>query len=241
MVSPIIIALDYPHLTQALSFVNQLNHQSCAVKVGKELFTQAGPELVRQLVSLNFNVFLDLKFHDIPSTTSKAVVAAAHLGVWMINVHALGGMNMMKACRQALDDLCLANPPLLIAVTVLTSMNQSDLKSIGVPDPIENQVLRLAQLAQQSGMDGVVCSAQEVSKIKAACGDSFLTITPGIRSLKSDHADQSRVMTPVEALKQGSDYLVIGREVTQSNNPQETLSALLTNIQPHTTSKSYDS
>ncbi|MBE8215194.1 MAG: orotidine-5'-phosphate decarboxylase [Endozoicomonadaceae bacterium] len=230
MLSPIIVALDFSNQADALSIVNQLHCQQCAVKIGKELFTATGPGLIQQLIQMHFKIFLDLKFHDIPSTTSKAVVAAAKLGVWMVNVHASGGFEMMHACRQALDDLNLESPPLLIAVTILTSMDQDALRSIGIQNSVEDQVLHLAQLAKMSGMDGVVCSAHEVSNIKAVCGQDFLTVTPGVRSITEQHVDQKRVMTPIEALEQGANYLVMGREITQSNHPKQTLSHLIDQV-----------
>ena len=218
-ISPIVVALDYPTQLQALYMAKQLDPSRCRVKVGKELFTSAGPAVIEQLHKLNFDVFLDLKFHDIPNTCAGAVAAAAELGVWMVNVHASGGERMMNAAAEAIANK--HNKPLLIAVTVLTSMEQSDLAGIGLDIEPQQQVKRLAQLARQSGMDGVVSSAQEIELIKELCGKDFLTVTPGIRPTGSAAGDQRRIMTPQEAVNIGGDYLVVGRPITQSTNPQQ--------------------
>jgi orotidine-5'-phosphate decarboxylase len=225
----IIVALDFSSADAALELVDKLDPAKCRLKVGKELFTRSGPQLVQALQGRGFDVFLDLKFHDIPNTTSAAVAAAADLGVWMVNVHASGGMNMMTACRERLEPFG-ADRPLLIAVTVLTSMNADDLAGTGVTDSPELQVSRLATLTKNCGLDGVVCSAQEAPKLKAEQGNEFKLITPGIRPLTSDKGDQHRVMTPAEALKAGSDYLVIGRPITRAADPLAALEAIYSEV-----------
>ena len=221
----IIVALDFPSDQPALALVDQLDPAKCRLKVGKELFTRSGPALVRDLQSRGFDVFLDLKFHDIPNTTSAAVAAAADLGVWMVNVHASGGEKMMTACRDRLESFG-KDRPLLIAVTVLTSMGPEDLAGIGITDSPEAQVSRLATLARNCGLDGVVCSAQEAPALKAEQGKDFKLVTPGIRPLSADKGDQQRIMTPTDALKAGSDYLVIGRPITQAADPLAALEAI---------------
>ncbi len=218
----IIIALDYDSLEKALDIVNQLDPKLCRLKVGKEMFTLFGPEWVKQLVSLGFDVFLDLKFHDIPNTVAKACAAAAHLGVWMINVHATGGSAMMKAARASLDAFG-DNRPLLTAVTILTSMSADEYSSIGYKRDIQQQVLHLAKLAQEAKLDGVVCSALEAKNLSAELGKDFKLVTPGIRPEGSDKGDQARVMTPKQALQAGASYLVIGRPITQSKEPLKKL------------------
>ena len=217
--SPIVVALDYPTPAQAIEMAKQLDPSKCRVKVGKELFTASGPAILEQLHKLNFDVFLDLKFHDIPNTCAGAVAVAADLGVWMVNVHASGGERMMNAAADAIANK--NNKPILIAVTVLTSMEQSDLAGIGVDVSPRQQVERLAKLSKQSGMDGVVSSAQEIELIKDLCGEGFLTVTPGIRPVGSASGDQRRIMTPHEAVNAGGDYIVIGRPITQAANPQQ--------------------
>ncbi len=221
----IIVALDFPSQDPALALADQLDPAKCRLKVGKELFTRSGPELVKSLQGRGFDVFLDLKFHDIPNTTSAAVAAAADLGVWMVNVHASGGEKMMVACRERLESFG-ADKPLLIAVTVLTSMSDADLAGIGITDSAEAQVSRLAALTRNCGLDGVVCSAQEAPRLKAEQGADFQLITPGIRPLTADKGDQQRIMTPTDALKAGSDYLVIGRPITQASDPLAALEAI---------------
>lgn len=216
----IIVALDYPDRDQALQMARQLDPALCRVKVGKELFTRCGPGIVEALHALNFEVFLDLKFHDIPNTTARAVRAAAELGVWMVNVHASGGTRMMAAAREQLEQV-KDNRTLLIAVTVLTSMQREDLAEIGLDvDPMEH-VVRLAKLTQAAGLDGVVCSAQEVSAIREAVAGDFALVTPGIRPADSERGDQQRIMTPEQAILTGSDYLVVGRPITQASVPVE--------------------
>lgn len=221
----IIVALDFPSRDPALALVDQLDPKKCRLKVGKELFTRSGPQLVEALQGRGFEVFLDLKFHDIPNTTSAAVAAAADLGVWMVNVHASGGEKMMTACRERLEPFG-ADKPLLIAVTVLTSMTAEDLAGIGIPNSPEAQVSRLATLTRNCGLDGVVCSAQEAPRLKKEQGDEFQLITPGIRPLTADKGDQQRIMTPSDALEAGSDYLVIGRPITQAADPLAALEAI---------------
>ena len=216
--SPVVVALDYSSAQEALRLVDQLNPDQCRIKVGKELFTSAGCNVVESLIGRGFDVFLDLKFHDIPNTCAKAVSAAADMGVWMVNVHASGGRRMMEAAAEALDKKS-GSKPLLIGVTVLTSMDASDLADIGLAVSPEEQVVRLATLAESSGLDGVVCSAREVALIRQNCQAGFVTVTPGIRPSWSDSQDQKRIMTPVEAQKAGVDYMVIGRPITQSDNP----------------------
>lgn len=228
-ISPIVVALDYPTPKQAIEMAQQLDPTKCRVKVGKELFTASGPAILEQLHKLNFDVFLDLKFHDIPNTCAGAVAAAAELGVWMVNVHASGGERMMNAAAEAIANK--NNKPLLIAVTVLTSMEQSDLAGIGLDISPQQQVERLAKLSKQSGMDGVVSSAQEIELIKDICGKDFLTITPGIRPAGSASGDQRRIMTPEEAVNIGGDYLVIGRPITQSSNPKDACLDIINSLQ----------
>lgn len=227
--SPIIVALDFADQQSALQMADQLDPALCRVKVGKELFTRSGPALVDALVKRGFDVFLDLKFHDIPNTVAAAVSAAADLGVWMVNVHASGGPRMMAAARAALEPLG-SQRPLLIAVTVLTSMGADELHAIGVSASPADQVGRLAQLAQQSGLDGVVCSALETQQLARAHGREFALVTPGIRPADAALDDQTRVATPRAALQNGSHYLVIGRPITRSVNPIETLRTILTEI-----------
>lgn len=213
----IIVALDYPDAASALQLVKQLDPAMCRLKVGKELFTSAGPALVGNLVERGFGVFLDLKFHDIPNTVAKACEAASRLGVWMLNVHASGGSVMMAAAKEAVQKA--ERPPLLIAVTVLTSMNETVWKEIGFNDDIPTSVLRLARLTQASGLDGVVCSAQEAPVLRRELGASFSLVTPGIRPADASLDDQSRVLTPAAAIRNGASYLVIGRPITQAADP----------------------
>jgi orotidine-5'-phosphate decarboxylase len=220
----VLVALDFADAQTALDFVKFLSPSLCRLKVGKELFAVAGPDFVKALVALQFDVFLDLKYHDIPNTVAKAVQAAARMGVWMVNVHALGGRKMMQAAQAALNEL--ENKPLLIAVTVLTSMEQSDLTEIGLSGTPQDNVLRLAKLAQASGLDGVVCSAQEASVLRTHLGDTFCLVTPGIRPAGSDVNDQKRIMTPKEAIHAGASYLVVGRPITQSAEPLNVLNEI---------------
>ncbi len=222
--SPVIVALDYDNQRSALALADKLDPSQCRLKVGKELYTAVGPELVSGLVSRGFDVFLDLKFHDIPNTVAKAIGAAADLGVWMANVHASGGTRMMAAAKQALQQRGSAMR--LIAVTVLTSMDESDLRELGIQRSLSDHVMHLAQLAKNAGLDGVVCSAQEASVLKAALGADFQLITPGIRLADSAADDQRRIVTPQDAMRLGSDYLVIGRPITQAADPLQALLAI---------------
>ncbi|NOU49272.1 orotidine-5'-phosphate decarboxylase [Pseudoalteromonas sp. JBTF-M23] len=225
----VLIALDYDDRQAALNFVKQLSPSECRLKVGKEMFTYFGPEFVKELVALGFDVFLDLKFHDIPNTVAKAVTAAAELGVWMVNVHASGGFEMMQKAKEALAKYG-ENAPMLIAVTVLTSMDQGQLLRLGIEKTPQDQVVYLAKLAQEAGLDGVVCSAQEAHLLKSQLGDSFKLVTPGIRPAGSDAGDQKRIMTPQKAVAAGSDYLVIGRPITQASDPVATLQEINASI-----------
>ena len=220
----IIVALDYADAPSALKLVEQLDPTLCRLKVGKELFTATGPQFVETLVRSNFGVFLDLKFHDIPNTVAKACAAASNLGIWMLNVHASGGTEMMQAAKLAVDNS--TNKPLLIAVTVLTSMNQQTLNQIGIQTDLATHVLNLARLTQQAGLDGVVCSALEAQMLRAQLGNEFCLVTPGIRPANASQDDQSRIVTPANALAMGSSYLVIGRPITQAENPLKALEAI---------------
>ncbi len=222
--SPLIIALDYASLDAALCMADQLDPARCRLKVGKELFTRSGPDVLDALHGRGFQVFLDLKFHDIPNTVAGAVQAAAEQGVWMVNLHAGGGRRMMEAARQRLDANGLATH--LIAVTVLTSMEAADLAEVGVSATPEDQVERLALLARDCDMDGVVCSAQEASRLRELCGADFLKVTPGIRPSFAQADDQRRVMTPAKAMASGSTQLVVGRPVTQAKDPMAALAAI---------------
>jgi orotidine-5'-phosphate decarboxylase len=214
--SPVIVALDFPSERETLQLVDQLEPALCRLKVGKELFTRCGPELVKQLVARNFDVFLDLKYHDIPNTVARACAAAADLGVWMLNVHALGGEKMMLAAKQALAD---KNPPLLIAVTWLTSSGQLELDALGIKSTPLQMVSRLAAMSKNAGLDGVVCSAQEAPILRQEMGNEFILVTPGIRLANSKQDDQCRVVTPEKAMSDGASYLVIGRPITQAIDP----------------------
>lgn len=220
----VIVALDFPDADQALAFTGRLSPQLCRVKIGKELFTSAGPDLVRRIVAQGFDVFLDLKYHDIPNTVAQACQAAARLGVWMLNVHALGGRSMMEAARAAIE--AAPRRPLLIAVTVLTSHGQGELDDVGIVGDPQSAALRLARLAKTAGMDGVVCSAQEASLLRAALGDDFLLVTPGIRPGQAEADDQKRVTTPAAAVSAGASYLVIGRPITRAPDPMAALQAI---------------
>jgi orotidine-5'-phosphate decarboxylase len=213
----VIVALDYGSVDEALAFVRRLDPARCRLKVGKELFTIGGPALLAPMIDRGFDVFLDLKYHDIPNTVAAACRAAASLGVWMMNVHASGGRQMMEAAREALS--VSSQPPKLIAVTVLTSLSVADLSAIGFTQSTQLLVERLAQLAQASGMDGVVCSAQEAQSLRALCGPGFDLVTPGIRLPDSAKDDQQRIVTPQMAMRYGADYLVIGRPITRANDP----------------------
>jgi len=221
MESKLIIALDYPSAEQALGFVKTLHPDICKLKVGFELFVASGPDFVRSLVDKGFDVFLDLKFHDIPNTVASACKSASELGVWMMNVHASGGNKMLEAAKMALSDM--NSDAKLIAVTVLTSMDQSQLNSIHVNNTPEEQVMLLARLAHHANLDGVVCSAQEASMLRKELGDGFLLVTPGIRPKGSASGDQSRIMTPAQAKQAGVSYIVVGRPVTKAEKPLDVI------------------
>jgi orotidine-5'-phosphate decarboxylase len=226
--SKIIVALDYPEAAPALELAARLSPLLCRLKVGKELFTATGPQLLEQLMRRGFEVFLDLKFHDIPNTAAQACKAAAALGVWMVNVHGMGGRKMMEAAKEAVAQA--EHPPKLIAVTVLTSMAQEDLAELGILATPAEMVLRLAKLAQDSGLDGVVCSAQEAATLRRECGDAFCLVTPGIRPADAQADDQQRIMTPRAALENGASYLVIGRPITRAPDPLRALQEISKDI-----------
>jgi len=214
---PVVVPLDFASAEEALALADRLSPEQCRVKVGKELFTRAGPAIVEELQRRGFEVFLDLKFHDIPNTVAGAVRAAGELGVWMVNVHAGGGRRMMEAAAESL--VSLARKPLLIGVTVLTSMSEEDMRELGYAESPAQRVSRLAALAADSGMDGVVCSAREAAELRAARGTDFCLVTPGIRLAGDDAQDQRRVVTPADAVSLGADYLVIGRSITGAPDP----------------------
>jgi orotidine-5'-phosphate decarboxylase len=230
--SSVIVALDFSSEQETMQLVNQLEPELCRLKVGKELFTRCGPSLVRQLVDKKFDVFLDLKYHDIPNTVAQACLAAAELGVWMLNVHALGGEKMMQAARQAVVSNAAAGhcSPLLIAVTWLTSSGQAELDALGIKATPQEMVSRLAAMAKNAGLDGVVCSAQEAPLLRRSMGEEFLLVTPGIRLANSQQDDQCRVVTPEKAIADGASYLVIGRPITQSSEPCKVLRTIISEI-----------
>lgn len=222
----VIVALDFPEGKKALEFSERLDPSLCRLKVGKELFTSSGPDLVESLMKRGFELFLDLKFHDIPNTVASACKAASSLGVWMMNVHALGGSAMMKAAREALED----SPSMLIAVTLLTSMGIEDIREIGLNGEPDEIVDRLASLAKSCHLDGVVCSAREASMLRRKFGPDFRLVTPGIRPSGSEPGDQKRIMTPREAILAGSDYLVIGRPIREANDPNRLIENIMEEI-----------
>ena len=224
----IIVALDYDELTPVKNLVGRLNPSLCRLKIGKELFTSCGPQVVDLVQNQGFEVFLDLKFHDIPVTTAKACKAASNLGVWMVNVHALGGKRMMEAAKNAIDST--SNGTKLIGVTILTSHDQDEITKIGIHTPLDDQVNRLAKLAYQAGLDGVVCSAQETKILRESIGDDFLLVTPGIRPEGAALNDQKRAVTPHQAMVNGSSYLVIGRPITQAEDPIAVLESISASI-----------
>lgn len=226
--SNIIVALDYPSADAALAMADKLDPARCRLKIGKELFTRSGPDIVRSLQQKGFDIFLDLKYHDIPNTVANACAAAADLGVWMVNVHTLGGPAMLSAARQAIGSH--HDAPLLIGVTLLTSMDQQTFDAIGLQDTITDTVLRLAVLAADNGLDGVVCSAQETAMLKAELGSQFQLVTPGIRPAGSAKGDQHRIMTPSQAVQAGSHYLVIGRPITAASDPLQKLIEIETEL-----------
>lgn len=225
----IVVAMDYDNLSDCISMAKRLSPNDCRLKVGKELFTAAGPQVVESLMGLGFDVFLDLKFHDIPNTTAKAVTAAANLGVWMVNVHASGGERMMTAAREAIDKSS-GQKPILIGVTVLTSMEESDLVGVGVSRSPAAQVEFLSKLAHKSGLDGIVCSAQEANLMRNLHGDDFVLVTPGIRLASSPADDQRRTLTPREAIQAGSHYLVVGRPITKAEDPVATCASIIQSL-----------
>lgn len=229
MTSKIIVALDFEKEAEALALVDQIDPSLCRLKVGKEMFTTLGINFIKQLHQRNFDVFLDLKYHDIPNTVARAVHSAADLGVWMVDLHASGGLRMMEEAKKILEPYG-KDAPLLIAVTVLTSMEDLDLLQIGINASPMEQVLRLVHLTQRAGLDGVVCSPQEVEILRNTCGKEFKLVTPGIRPIGTDFGDQRRVMTPTAAIRAGSDYLVIGRPITQADNPAEVLRSINVSI-----------
>ena len=220
----IIVALDFASRQAASNLVERLDPSRCKLKVGKELFVAAGPDYVSELVHHGYDVFLDLKFHDIPNTVAAACRAAAQLGVWMINVHALGGRAMLEAAREALENV--SAPPKLIAVTLLTSLQDADLIEIGIAGSTQQAVSSLANLTQNCGLDGVVCSAREVSRLRRERGKEFLLVTPGIRPENAERGDQVRIATPAEAMLNGASYLVVGRPITQAADPLAALAAI---------------
>ena len=226
MENKIIIPLDLEY-SEAINIARVLDPKICRLKVGSQLFTSIGPKIIQELDNLNFEVFLDLKFHDIPNTVYKAIKSAADLGVWMVNVHASGGMKMLEAAKRGIEGY--DKPPLLIGVTVLTSLSNESLAEIGLEN-IPDQVSRLGVLVKDSGLDGVVCAASDSASIKQQFGREFLTVTPGIRQTNTDLGDQSRVSTPYDAIKNGSDYLVIGRPITGSDNPRNALEKIYEEI-----------
>ena len=224
----VIVALDFPDAGAALAMASRLDPALCRVKVGKELFVAAGPAVVERLQASGFEVFLDLKFHDIPNTVAGACRAAARLGVWMLNVHARGGSAMMRAAREAVAGV--AKPPLLIGVTVLTSLSDAELGEIGFSGSAADNVARLSRLAAASGLDGVVCSAEEAAMLRETLGTGFVSVTPGIRLPGDAKGDQSRVVTPEDAVRRGAHYLVIGRPVTRSADPSATLQSIVRSL-----------
>jgi orotidine-5'-phosphate decarboxylase len=221
---PIIVALDYAQAEPALALARRLDPAHCRLKVGKQLFTREGPQVVCRLQELGFEIFLDLKFHDIPNTVAGACRAAAELGVWMVNVHASGGRRMLVAARESVD--AATTPPLLVAVTLLTSLDAGDLRDTGVGgEPVE-QVTRLARLAHGCGLDGVVCSPTDLEALASAVPHEFLRVTPGVRPAEKDDGDQKRVATPARAIAGGAHYLVIGRPITQAADPVAALAGV---------------
>ncbi|MBV54062.1 MAG: orotidine-5'-phosphate decarboxylase [Coxiellaceae bacterium] len=223
---PIIIALDQDTDSQVMSFVRQLSPSQCRLKVGKYLFVRYGAHLIEQLMSLGFEIFLDLKFHDIPHTVRQACQAAAELGVWMLNVHCQGGEAMLHAAVEGVNRAASSQRPLLVGVTLLTSLRAQDLHALKFEASVDELVCHYAKMAEQAGLDGVVCSAQEAQRLRQQCSESFTLVTPGIRLLPSDSDDQHRIQTPQQALSNGADYLVIGRPITQSLDPLAQLTAL---------------
>lgn len=229
MTSPIIVAMDVPRRAAALALADKLDQKSCRLKVGMELFTRAGPQIIEDLQRLGFEIFLDLKYHDIPNTVTGAIRAAMELGVWMTNVHCLGGPQMLEAAAKARQSVA-GKSPILIGVTVLTSMDAASLDAVGIHDTPQNEVLRLAKLAQDAGLDGVVCSGQEAATLRAETSGSFVLVTPGIRLPEGSADDQARIMTPEKAVMAGANYLVVGRPITGAPDPRAALHEFNTRI-----------
>ena len=229
MENKIIVALDFDSSSRALNFVDNLDPKLCRLKIGKELFTAAGPNLVEAMIEKEFDVFLDLKFHDIPNTVASAVQVAADLGVWMLNVHISGGSTMMQSAKDAILSH-RDRKPILIGVTVLTSITSTELSEIGIDNNLKDHVVKLAKLAYQSGLDGVVCSAEEAKLLRNSMPADFILVTPGIRREQDAAGDQKRVITPSQAIRNGSDYLVVGRPITQAASPSAALAAFNSEI-----------
>jgi len=227
MKSPIIVALDMES-KRALELAKKLNPQECKVKVGSQLFTADGPIIIDKLNELGFDIFLDLKFHDIPNTVKKAVEAVIKMGVWMLNVHSLGGKEMLRAAYEVVEKVSIK--PLLVGVTVLTSLNDKSLKEVGLGLNTEDQVLLLAELCQTEGLNGVVCSANELSVLRKHLEEDFLLVTPGIRSSGQESDDQKRISTASEAISNGADYIVIGREISNEIDPSEKIRQILETV-----------
>ena len=227
MGSPIIVALDMDQKS-ALELANKIDPQDCKVKVGSQLFTASGPKVVQELKNLGFEIFLDLKFHDIPNTVRKAVETAIEMGVWMLNVHSLGGREMLKAAYEAKETASIK--PILIGVTMLTSLDNKSIKQVGFELNIEDQVLLLADLCQKEGLEGVVCSPNELVLLREKVNKDFLLVTPGIRSLKVENDDQKRTSTVSEAIGKGADYVVIGREITTDIDPNKKIQKILETV-----------
>lgn len=226
--SKIIIALDFDNRKDVFNLLDKVDPEYCAIKIGLELFTLYGLQFVNEIIRLKYKIFLDLKLHDIPTTVSRTCCALGDIGLWMLNVHASGGLEMMTAASSALSQF--QSPPLLIAVTVLTSMSKESISTLGIKNSLQQQVLCLAQLAKQAKLDGVVCSPQESAMIKSNCGSEFLTITPGIRFDNHNVDDQVRIETPESAIAAGSDYLVIGRPITRAVDPEKVISEIMLRI-----------
>ena len=227
MKSPIIVALDMGP-KNALDLAKEINPQDCKVKVGSQLFTIGGPSVIEKLKDLGFDVFLDLKFHDIPNTVKKAVEATIKMGVWMLNVHSLGGREMLKVAHEVIEKASIK--PLLVGVTVLTSLNDKALKEIGLEHKTEDQVLLLAKLCETEGLDGVVCSPNELSILREQMHENFLLVTPGIRSEEANKDDQKRISTAASAINKGANFIVIGREITSHNDPKGKIKKILETV-----------
>ena len=227
MGSPLIVALDLDQ-KKALDLANKIDPQDCKVKVGSELFTASGPKVIKELKNLGFEIFLDLKFHDIPNTVRKAVETAIEMGVWMLNVHSLGGKEMLKAAYEAKETASIK--PILIGVTMLTSLDNKSIKQVGLQMNIEDQVLLLTDLCKEEGLDGVVCSPNELVLLRENVNKDFLLVTPGIRSLKVENDDQKRTSTVSEAIEKGADYVVIGREITTDKDPNKKIKKIIETV-----------